>query len=159
MKPNSADVRGFILRLIELTEKEALAEEKESSLLFSNCDYKLLELKQLALSGLIQSTGTTVGLGGKRLVTLARSPALHPDLPFPPNGFRPGDIVEIVSHTVSERGRNAVLKEKGKESCIEGVVYKSGESQIVVALRGGSNGIEVDEVELPQTMRLCVASF
>lgn len=158
MKPNSADLRAFILRLIELTEKEALAEENESSLLFSNCDYKLLELKQLALGGLIQSSGTTVGLGGKRLVTLARSPAIHADLHFPPSSFRPGDVVEIVSHSSSERSRNAGSKGKEKESYIEGVVYKSGETQIVVALRSGSNGLEADEVELPQTMRLYVSS-
>ena len=155
MKPNAADVRSFILRLISLTEKEALAEENESSLLFTNCDYKLLELKSLALSGLVQSTGTTVGLGGKRLVTLVRSGAIHTDLHFPDNGFRSGDIVEIVPHSSTKRGG----KGKEKEGSVEGVVYKSGEMQLVIALRGGGNGVEVDEVELPQTMRLSVLPF
>jgi DNA polymerase alpha-associated DNA helicase A len=92
--PVREEIREFILRLITLIEAESLAESTETSLLFSNCSYKHLETKGLVLSGL-SIAKTTIGLGGKTLIELERSSALHESNRFPPHSFKAGDIVQV----------------------------------------------------------------
>lgn len=156
--PNAADVRAFIERLIALSEAEQATEAAESSLLFSRCGYSLLELKGLALGGL-HLAGLSLGLGGKRLLELERSLAIHETVLFPQHQFRSGDIVEIVGHGSESRAA-------GKERAgTEGVVFKVTDTRVVVAVGGGSSSggkseedrtknDEVEELNLPDRMRL-----
>lgn len=168
--PTRDQIRAFLLRLVALVQAEAIADATESSLLFSNCSVKLLELKGLALSGLSVSK-TSIGLGGKTLIELERSLAYHAAALFPPHSFRPGDIVSVVNHAATRAGSQKVKRDKDKDNEdskeLEGVVYKVSDLKVVIAIgkggtsggaepegRKGEKGTAIDELDLPERVRM-----
>ncbi|GAA5860694.1 hypothetical protein JCM3774_006254 [Rhodotorula dairenensis] len=131
----------FLERLLELVQKERAAEESESSLLLSNAPTSVLERSGLALGNL--SGQTSVGLGGRLLIELSRPPAYHALPAFPPHDFRPGDLARLKQQgAAGGSGRKAAKtagkddKGKGKEddAGLDGVVYKTTSTRIVLAV-------------------------
>lgn len=151
--------RQFLNRLIELTEREQQVEEQENSLLWSSCPFSLLEQKGVALGGL-QVSKTSIGLGGRTLVTLVRSLAHSSSEVFPSHGFRSGDSVSIKDAAAAAQKAKTSAKGKQKSETdagqdIEGVVWKVTEKQIVIALgQKPDSRNNAEAAALPQNVRL-----
>ncbi|GAA6014285.1 hypothetical protein JCM10207_005409 [Rhodosporidiobolus poonsookiae] len=144
--------REFIEQLIDLVRQEQAAEEHEGALLYTQAPVSVLERSGLALSNL--DGQTSIGLGGRLLVSLTRPPAYHASPDFPPHGFRPGDLARIRSQTSGKAGRKtAATKEKGRgeeEGGVDAVVYKVNSSKIVLACEAG----EADDFVLPERIQI-----
>ncbi|BGP26200.1 DNA helicase [Rhodotorula toruloides] len=145
----------FLRRLVELTNAEQAAEEKESSLLFTNAPVSLLERSGLALGNL--SGQTSIGLGGRLLVELTRPTAYHSSPDFPPHDFRPGDLARLRPQGAAGGGTRKATKgsskaKKSKETDDEGldaVVYRTTANKIVLAVDEPS-----DEFMLPERVQI-----
>ncbi|BGP09805.1 hypothetical protein JCM10049v2_005679 [Rhodotorula toruloides] len=151
----AAPPEEFLKRLIELTKAEQAAEEKESSLLFTNAPVSLLERSGLALGNL--SGQTSIGLGGRLLVELTRPAAYHSSPDFPPHDFRPGDLARLRPQGAAGGGPRKAAKgpskeEKGKQKEDEGldaVVYRTTANKIVLAVDEPS-----DDFVLPERIQV-----
>ena len=156
-----------IQRTIELLAHERDTDLAQTSLLASKCSPKLLESRGLAILNL-QVCSMSVGLGGKTLVELER----WMKGPLPSHDFRNGDTCEILGNDVGG-GPKAAGKGKGKakdtegpsggdddarrSSGLQGVVYRTHEDKIVIALNSGAGDKDEKDPELPEKCRLCVA--
>lgn len=146
----------FLERLLELVQKERAAEESESSLLLSNAPTSVLERSGLALGNL--SGQTSVGLGGRLLIELSRPPAFHALAAFPPHDFRPGDLARLKyqgaaggSGRKAAKGKDDRWKGKEEEPAMDGVVYKTTSTKIVLAVDEPP-----DDFVLPERIQMSV---
>ncbi|CDO68285.1 hypothetical protein BN946_scf184799.g12 [Trametes cinnabarina] len=150
-------IKSFIDRHRELLKREREAEIERTSLLLSNCPPKLLEQKGLALCNLgIASVG--IGLGGKTLVELERPTAYHSTPIFSPHSLRPGDLARIEEHTASAtqkkagKPKKAGSADKTRDEGVEGVVYKTSDTRIVIAVDPPETSGE--DLNLPERCRV-----
>uniref|UniRef100_A0A0K3CMZ8 DNA helicase n=1 Tax=Rhodotorula toruloides TaxID=5286 RepID=A0A0K3CMZ8_RHOTO len=151
----AAPPEEFLKRLVELTKTEQAAEEKESSLLFTNASVSLLERSGLALGNL--SGQTSIGLGGRLLVELTRPAAYHSSPDFPPHDFRPGDLARLRPQGAAGGGarkatRGPSKEEKGKEKdddALDAVVYRTTANRMVLAVDDPS-----DDFMLPERIQI-----
>ncbi|KAH8101747.1 P-loop containing nucleoside triphosphate hydrolase protein [Cristinia sonorae] len=150
---SDAHLRAFFDRQRALLQREREEELARYALILSNSSQKLLEQKGLAL-GNLNVANVSVGLGGRTLVELERSSAYHASPIFPPHMFRPGDIARIEENsTALVKKRPSKSGDGAKESREnEGVVYKTTDTRIVIALDTSDSG--GDDTELPERCRL-----
>lgn len=169
--PNREVLRAFLLQLVQLTLDE-LATEAAATLSLTDSDaaappdFKLLQLRGLALNGLV-ITKASVGLGGRTLLTCEQSLALHASNLFPPHQFRTGDLVGVLDYNAapSKAGKKDVGAKKSGQAALEGTVYQVKDDKIVVVIGQGSRASPgdtpspasfIDEPELPERIRLWV---
>ncbi|KAL5497984.1 hypothetical protein ACEPAH_2915 [Sanghuangporus vaninii] len=146
----------FFERQLELLNDEREAEIAQNTLLLSKCSLKLLEQKGLALLNLTPMN-IQVGMGGRNLIELARSPAFatSQDAPLHPHTFRPGDLGRLeksvpAKAVTAKKDTRQRIQDAG---LVEGVVYKVTDSRIILAAdpqdRQGS-----EDFELPSACNL-----
>ena len=90
--PTASELHAWILRQQILLEHERKEEREQNALLLSKCPPRVLARHGLALLGLFVASSRT-GEGGKLLVELQYSTALHASPVLGPHTFRPGDVV------------------------------------------------------------------
>ena len=172
-RPGAASSSGssyaekHIQRTIELLAHERDTDLAQTSLLASKCSPKLLESRGLAILNL-QVCSMSVGLGGTTLVELER----WMKGPLPSHDFRNGDTCEILGNDAGAAGGGPKTgKGKGKakdpetanggdasrSSGLQGVVYRTHEDKIVIALNTGAGDKDEKDPDLPEKCRLCVA--
>ncbi|KAL5514803.1 hypothetical protein ACEPAG_2119 [Sanghuangporus baumii] len=146
----------FFERQLELLNDEREAEVAQNILLLSKCSLKLLEQKGLALLNLTP-VNIQVGMGGRNLIELARSPAFaaSQDAPLHPHTFRPGDLgrLEKSVPTKAVMAKKETRQRIREASLVEGVVYKVTDSRIILAVDPqGQHSSE--DFELPSACNL-----
>lgn len=135
--PSPADVHAWLKRQYVLLEHERGEERSQNALLLSECAPRVLARHGLALLGLSVANAHT-GEGGKVLVELQNSTAVHQNQDLAQHTFRPGDVCVIERHDAKKN-----VKEKN-EFALRGVVYRANENAITIALDEQSASQEED---------------
>ena len=121
--PTAADVHAWLCRQHVLLEHERGEERAQNALLLSQCAPRVLARHGLALLGLSVSR-TFTGEGGKILVELQNSTAMHSTSALSQHTFRPGDLCALEEHDAKKQAQDMV----------RGVVYRVNETSLTVAL-------------------------
>jgi hypothetical protein len=128
---------AYIHALLSLLSLELAAELSQTTLLLSSTPPAILARAGLALLNLC-ITSTRTGLGGRTVLSLGLDPATadaSAEGRLPEHGIRVGDVVRLAER-VKEGGKRKGGKDgKGEEKeGVEGVVVKTGERKVEVAL-------------------------
>ena len=99
--PTASELHAWILRQQVLLEHERKEEREQNALLLSKCPPRVLARHGLALLGLFVASSRT-GEGGRLLVELQYSTALHASAVLGPHTFRPGDVCALEEHESSK---------------------------------------------------------
>lgn len=133
-------IHRFAEKMSALLLMEREAELEESAMLLSKYSLKELEKRDLAITKLFIKEIST-GIYGKILVTLERAKSAvekdrEQERESKTRKFTPGDIVGLY------QGSNAT---EGSER-IEGLVYRSHESEIVIAFKEMYNFVSIESL-------------
>ena len=143
--PTASELHAWILRQQILLEHERKEEREQNALLLSKCPPRVLARHGLALLGLFVASSRT-GEGGKLLVELQYSTALHASPVLGPHTFRPGDVCALEEHE-SSKATSCTLS-------LRAVVYRVSETSIILALDERSASHEDHETDLPPLIRI-----
>ena len=143
--PTASELHAWILRQQILLEHERKEEREQNALLLSKCPPRVLARHGLALLGLFVASSRT-GEGGKLLVELQYSTALHASPVLGPHTFRPGDVCALEEHE-SSKATSCTLS-------LRAVVYRVSETSIILALDERSASEEDHDTDLPPLIRI-----
>jgi len=141
--PTAADVHAWFCRQHVLLEHERGEERAQNALLLSQCAPRVLARHGLALLGLSVSR-TFTGEGGKILVELQNSTAMHSTSALSQHTFRPGDLCALEEHDAKKQAQDMV----------RGVVYRVNETSLTVALDERSGSQEDNDAGLMPLLRV-----
>ena len=141
--PTAADVHAWLCRQHVLLEHERGEERAQNALLLSQCAPRVLARHGLALLGLSVSR-TFTGEGGKILVELQNSTAMHSTSALSQHTFRPGDLCALEEHDAKKQAQDMV----------RGVVYRVNETSLTVALDERSGSQEDNDAGLMPLLRV-----
>lgn len=141
--PTAADVHAWLCRQQVLLEHERGEERAQNALLLSQCAPRVLARHGLALLGLSVSR-TFTGEGGKILVELQNSTAMHSTSALSQHTFRPGDLCALEEHDAKQQAPDMV----------RGVVYRVNETSLTVALDERSGSQEDNDAGLMPLLRV-----
>ena len=143
--PTASELHAWILRQQVLLEHERKEEREQNALLLSKCPPRVLARHGLALLGLFVASSRT-GEGGRLLVELQYSTALHASAVLGPHTFRPGDVCALEEHESS--------KVASRTLSLRAVVYRVSETSIILALDERSASEEDHDTDLPPLIRI-----